>query len=85
MVPRQADVVDLRREFPRGTRVVLDHTNDPHTSLRPGERGVVQLVDGMETVHVKWDSGSSLGVIFDDGDRIHKEMNNECSPSQPPG
>lgn len=46
-----------------GTRVRLEHTSDPHTRLRPGDEGVVNFVDSMGTVHVKWDSGSSLGLI----------------------
>ena len=47
----------------RGRRVRLDHTSDPHTDLRPGATGTVRLVDSLGTVHVKWDGGSSLGLV----------------------
>lgn len=53
-----------------GRRVRLDHTSDPYTSLRPGDEGVISLVDDMGTVHVNWDNGSSLGMIPEDGDRF---------------
>lgn len=53
----------------KGERVELIHCNDPYTRLKPGDRGTVLLVDSWGTVHVKWDSGSSLGLCADDGDR----------------
>lgn len=46
-----------------GQRVRLEYTDDPHTNLKPGDEGTVQLVDGAHTVHIKWDSGSNLGLI----------------------
>jgi hypothetical protein len=46
-----------------GKRVELVYTSDPYTDLRPGDKGTVSLVDSMGTVHVKWDSGSSLGLV----------------------
>ena len=47
----------------KGDRVELIHTSDPYTSLKPGDQGTVQMVDDAGTVHVKWDSGSTLGLI----------------------
>jgi hypothetical protein len=47
----------------KGQRVRLVSTSDPYTRLKYGEEGTVTLVDDMGTVHVKWDSGSSLGLI----------------------
>lgn len=52
----------------KGDRVELIHCNDPYTRLTPGERGTVAFVDDLGTVHVKWDSGSSLGLCREDGD-----------------
>lgn len=46
-----------------GQRVRLEYTSDPYTSLKPGDEGTVQFVDGAYTVHIKWDSGSNLGLI----------------------
>ena len=34
------------------------------TKLFPGARGTVKHVDDMGTIHVRWDCGSSLGVVY---------------------
>lgn len=52
----------------RGQRIALVRCNDPYTRLEPGEMGTVTSVDSMGTIHVKWDSGSTLGLCPDDGD-----------------
>lgn len=51
-----------------GRRVRLVRTNDVHTRLVPGVEGTVSFVDDLGTVHVKWDDGSSLGMIEEAGD-----------------
>lgn len=53
----------IREQYPEGTRVELIHTDDTYTRLRPGDQGTVRHVDDTGTLHVAWDSGSSLGVI----------------------
>lgn len=55
----------LRREYPIGCRVELTKMNDPYrTDLVPGCKGTVRSVDDTGTIHVRWDIGSSLGVVF---------------------
>jgi hypothetical protein len=44
-------------------RVELIHCSDPYTKLKPGDKGTVVLIDSRETVHVKWDNGSTLGLV----------------------
>jgi hypothetical protein len=46
-----------------GKRVRLIHCSDPYTKLRNGDEGVVESIDDMGTLHVKWDNGSSLGLL----------------------
>lgn len=53
----------------RGDRVRLVRTTDEHTTLKPGDLGTVGMVDSMGTVHVKWDNGSTLGLVPEAGDR----------------
>lgn len=53
-----------------GKRVRLQYTNDPYTELRQGDEGVVNFIDDYGTVFVKWDKGSSLGLITSEGDRF---------------
>lgn len=49
------------------TIITLIHTNDPHTKLRPGDKGTLRSkrVDpwGDVVISVNWDSGSSLSLI----------------------
>lgn len=55
----------LRDKYVKGSRVELIHMDDPYnTKLYPGCKGTVQCVDDMGTIHVSWDCGSSLGVVF---------------------
>lgn len=58
-------VESLRKEYPTGARVELLHMDDPYnTKLFPGVKGTVKSVDDMGTIHVRWDCGSSLGVVY---------------------
>ena len=55
----------LRKEYPTGSRVELTKMNDPYrTDLVPGSRGTVEFVDDAGSIHVRWDIGSSLAVVF---------------------
>ena len=58
-------VKELREAFPVGCRVRLVRMNDPFRS-RPdvGDLGTVRAVDDVGTIHVSWDCGSSLGVVY---------------------
>lgn len=59
-------------EFERDDRVKLVATTDQYTDLKPGALGTVGLVDGLGTVHVRWDCGSTLGMVAEAGDVIVK-------------
>lgn len=61
----------LKRDYPAGTRVRLTHMDDPYSRLKPGDEGSVVGVDDIGTIHVKWDNGSTLGVVFGE-DRCKK-------------
>ena len=54
----------LREYYTAGTRVMLIRMSDPYTDLRQGDRGTVTVVDDIGTIHVNWDCGSTLGVVF---------------------
>jgi len=45
-------------------------SSDPYTKLIFGDEGVVMTVDDLGTVHIKWDNGSTLGMITEEGDRF---------------
>lgn len=55
----------LRQAYPAGARVELMYMSDPfNTKLVPGCKGTVQHVDDAGTIHIDWDCGSSLGVVY---------------------
>lgn len=52
-----------------GRRVRLVRCNDAYTKIEPGTEGTVDLIDDENTLHVKWDTGQTLGLCWDAGDR----------------
>lgn len=55
----------LREAFPANTRVELIQMDDPfNTELVPGSLGTVRYVDDTGSIHVAWDCGSSLAVVY---------------------
>jgi hypothetical protein len=63
------EVAFIKETYAPGTRVRFGGfgIHDPWTTLALGTEGTVTLVDGMGTVHVKWDDGHSLGCILAPG------------------
>lgn len=56
------EVEQLRKEYPAGTRIELEHMEDPYTRLVSGDRGTVQYVDDAGQLQMRWDSGSGLAL-----------------------
>ncbi len=61
--PRKETVEALRREYPAGTVVELLEMRDPQAPP-PGTFGKVIAVDDAATIHVAWNTGSSLGIAW---------------------
>lgn len=53
----------LMKKYPEGTRVELISMNDVQAPPK-GTLGTVFYVDDIGTVHVRWDNGLSLGVVY---------------------
>ena len=70
--PKTLDI--LRKRYPVNARVVLLQMDD---SQAPpvGTHGTVKYIDDTGTIHVHWDNGSTLGVLYgeDRCDRIKGE------------
>lgn len=62
--PSKEVVERLRQQYSKGTRVELISMDDPHTRLKCGDQGTVDMVDDIGTIFVAWDCGSSLGVAY---------------------
>lgn len=60
----------IKELYPAGCRVQLDSMDDVQAPPK-GTRGTVIAVDSIGTIHVAWENGSSLGVVFGH-DRCHR-------------
>ena len=59
----KATIEHLRSMYKEGTRVQLESMDDFQAPPK-GTKGSVQFVDDIGTIHVKWDNGSTLGVVY---------------------
>lgn len=61
----KSELQRMRELYAPHSRVELISMDDPYnTKLVPGEKGSVIHVDDTGTIHVSWDCGSSLGVVY---------------------
>ena len=75
--PNERQLKALRERFPAGTRIRLNHMDDPYAPVPPGTTGSVAYVDDAGNVHMKWDNGRTLSLIPDEDDfTIIKEEEN---------
>lgn len=58
----------VKEIYPPGTRIKLLCMNDPYHPVPSGMRGTVESVDDVGTLHMKWDNGRSLGVVYGEDD-----------------
>ena len=61
--PSREQVEFIRKNYPPGTRVMLNNMNDPYSPVEPGTRGTVRYVDDSGQLGVAWDNGRSLSLI----------------------
>ena len=61
--PNRDTVERIRKEYPRGTRVVLVRMEDLQAPPE-GTLGTVTGVDDTASIMVDWDNGSGLNVIY---------------------
>ena len=73
---RKEELEALREKYPQGCRVELVKMDDPYREMPPGLKGTVEDVDDSGSIHVHWENGSSLAVVYKedecrklDGDR----------------
>ena len=61
---RKEELDALREEYPQGCRVELVKMDDPYRDMPPGLKGVVTGVDDSGSIHVNWQNGSTLAVVY---------------------
>ena len=69
--PDRKTVERVKKQYPEGCRIVLDHMDDPYAKITPGSQGTVRGVDDTATVMPSWDEGGSLGMVYGE-DSCHK-------------
>ena len=71
---REEQLQYLRTIYKKGMRVRLISMDDCQAPPA-GTEGTIRYVDDMGTIHVRWDTGSGLGLVFgEDGFEIVKEV-----------
>ena len=66
--PDRETVDRLRKEYPEGTRVILERMDDPQAPP-VGTMGTVLRVDDAGNLIMRWDNGSGLNVAYGE-DRV---------------
>ena len=61
---KKEELEALREKYPKGCRVELIKMDDPYREMPPGLKGVVTGIDDSGSIHVDWQNGSSLAVVF---------------------
>ena len=60
--PTREQVQRIREQYPPGTRLRLNHMDDPQ-AVPDGTEGTVQAVDDAGQLLMKWDNGRSLSLV----------------------
>ena len=56
-------VSKIKEMFKPGDTVQLEYMNDKQAPP-PGTKGEIKYIDDFGTIHVAWENGSSVGLIF---------------------
>lgn len=60
MISRK-EVERIKEKYPKGTPIHL-YSMEGETAVPPGSRGIVDYVDDIGQIHMKWENGSSLAL-----------------------
>ena len=58
----------MQKQYPEGTRLLLNCMNDTYAPVPPGTRGTVDFVDDAGQIHMKWDNGRTLAIVPSEDD-----------------
>ena len=64
LFPPREIVEKVKKEYPPGKRVELVELNDPYRHFDAGLKGTVSCVDDTATIHVDWENGCQLGIVY---------------------
>lgn len=58
---RREEIEQIKQQYPKGTPIHL-HSMEGEQSVPPGTKGVVDHVDDIGQIHMRWENGSSLAL-----------------------
>ena len=61
--PNERQLQSLRERYPAGTKIRLNHMDDPYAPIPDGTVGEVQYVDDAGNIHMVWENGRALSLI----------------------
>lgn len=64
LVPTKQCIQNMKEAFPEGAEVELVFMDDIYRTMPAGLKGKVVCIDGIGTIHVAWENGSSLGAVW---------------------
>ena len=79
--PSREQVESIRKNYPPGTRVMLNNMNDPYSLVELGTRGTVRYVDDAGQIGVAWDNGGG-GALIPGEDSFRKLTQQEIAQEQ---
>lgn len=59
-------IEQIKKMYPEGTKIKLNYMKDNYNPVPNGTLGVVDHVDDAGQIHVKWENGSSLALLYDE-------------------
>lgn len=61
------ETLKILQKYPKGTKIRLRNMEDPYP-VPEGTLGIVEHVDDAGTIHMRWENGSSLGLVVGEDD-----------------
>lgn len=57
------DVKKIKKEFPIGTKIKCIHMVKDPRPIPDGATGIVQFIDDIGTIHIRWENGRLFGIV----------------------
>lgn len=61
--PSKSYLEQLRKQYPKGTKLQLISMRNEKYPILPGTVGEVTHIDDAGSIHMRWENGSSLALI----------------------
>lgn len=68
---KKEDLEQLKKEYPTGTKIVMDADIDDPQPIKKGEVGTIDFIDDEGQIHMRWNNGRTLAIVVG-VDKFHK-------------